>query len=202
MEQELRILIGKYGFKTLHEGLMKEMKIAHDYLMTVFPHAKNDIIVPCVSDTIPEPMTIPQMNPLDTIVVMKEIHLPESATTAESHEEEPEEEHEEKEQDPTIKEVQITGKATEIGVTPKRRFDKDEQKAEVLKKKKELEAKGIKPESLLTKENLTKWLEEGMSYQRIAREHVGVSENEVSAVAKTFGLQSNISKFMFARKGK
>lgn len=201
MEQDLRILIGKYGFKALHEGLLKEMRIAHEYLMTVFPHAKNDIIVPCVSDTIPEPMTTPQLNPLDTIVVMKEMQLPESVTTAELHDEAPEDEHEEKQQDPTIKEVQIIGKVTEKSTT-KRRFDKDEQKAEVLKKRKELETQGIKPESLLTKENLTKWLDEGMSYQRIAREYVGVSENEVSAVAKAFGLQSNISKFLFAKKAK
>ena len=69
------------------------------------------------------------------------------------------------------------------------------------KKHKELTEKGIKPESLLTKENLSKWLGEGMSYMRIAREQVGLPENEISAIAKTFGLQSDIKKYIVMKKG-
>ncbi len=70
----------------------------------------------------------------------------------------------------------------------------------VQKKRAELEGKGIKPEDLLTKENLSKWLQSGLSYQRIAREHVGVHENQISVVAKTFGLQSNVMQNMFGKR--
>ena len=44
------------------------------------------------------------------------------------------------------------------------------------------------------------WLGQGMSYMRIAREHVGVPENEIAAMAKTFGLQSDIKKFIVMKK--
>lgn len=196
MEQDIRVLIGKYGFQALHEGLMKEMRKQFDYLVSVFPPAKNDIVVPMMEDTIPEPITTPKHAPLDAIMGIKEIMLPAPAHAAtdgftqEVHEEEKSDD---------IKEVQITAKGAEKAVT-KRRFDKEEQKEAVQKKRAEMLASGIKPESLLTKENLEKWLGQGMSYQKIAREYVGVPENEVSAIAKAFGLQSQISKFMISNK--
>lgn len=204
MEQDIRVLIGKYGFQALHEGLMKEMRKQFDYLLSVFPPAKNDIVVPMMEDTIPEPITTPKHAPLEAIVGLKEIMLPAAAQTASSsltqdvHVAHLSEEHEEEKSD-DIKEVQITAKGAEKVVT-KRRFDKEEQKEAVQKKRAEMLASGIKPESLLTKENLEKWLGQGMSYQKIAREYVGVPENEVSAIAKAFGLQSQISKFMISNK--
>lgn len=204
MEQELRTLIGKYGFQAVHEGLTREMRKQFDYLLTIFPPAKNDIVVPMIDDLIPEPITTPKHAPLDAIVGVKEIFLPTQALiennqvehiahiTESAQQETNTETHD-------IKEVQIIAKGAEKLVT-KRRFDKEEQKEAVLAKRKEMDAKGIKPETLLTKENLEKWLGQGMSYQRIAREYVGVPENEVSAIAKAFGLQSNVSKFMIANK--
>jgi hypothetical protein len=44
-------------------------------------------------------------------------------------------------------------------------------------------------------------LGEGLSYMRIAREHVGIHENEVASLAKTFGLQSNIKQYIVMKKG-
>ena len=70
----------------------------------------------------------------------------------------------------------------------------------VQKKRAELEGKGVKPEDLMTKENLSKWLQSGLSYQRIAREHVGLHENQISVVAKTFGLQSNVMQSMYGKR--
>ena len=81
------------------------------------------------------------------------------------------------------------------------KFSKQKHKEEVLKKRKELEEKGIKPESLLTKENLQKWLEDGLSYMRIAREKVGIPENEISTIAKTLGLQSNVKRYIVNKRG-
>jgi hypothetical protein len=37
---------------------------------------------------------------------------------------------------------------------------------------------------------------------RIAREIVGVHENEVAVLAKNFGLQSDIKKYIVMKKGK
>jgi hypothetical protein len=62
----------------------------------------------------------------------------------------------------------------------------------IRKKYSELIEKGISPRSLMTKENMEKWLKSGMSYQRIAREEVGISELEVSRIAKEYGLISII----------
>ena len=99
-----------------------------------------------------------------------------------------------------MKEVIIQAKS-EMNKQLGEKFTKAKHREEVLKKHKELTEKGIKPESLLTKENLTKWLGEGMSYMRIARECTGVAENEIAAVAKTFGLQSDIKKYIVMKKG-
>jgi hypothetical protein len=65
-----------------------------------------------------------------------------------------------------------------------------EHRAAVEKKRAELEAQGIVPESLLTKDNLEKWLKSGMSYQRIAKELTGCQDSYISTIAKSFGLRS------------
>ena len=78
---------------------------------------------------------------------------------------------------------------------------KDNQKEAVAKKRKELEDKGITAKSLLTKENLQKWIGEGCTYSKIAREYTGCTDAEIAAAAKEFGLQSNMSKhFAYKRR--
>lgn len=68
------------------------------------------------------------------------------------------------------------------------------QKEEELKKYKELREKGIVPSTLLTKENLKKWIEdEKKTFAAVARECVGVSEIRVSSASKKFGIRSTIS---------
>lgn len=208
MEQELRTLLGKYGFRALHEGLMKEMRQTYEYLSTVFPIARNNIVVPMISDTIPEPITTPTLSPLEAIVVMKDLTLPGQASITNDDNSilqsimSEEQEHiiPTDGNEANVKEIQITAKGADTVI--KRRFDKEEQKAAVAKKREELQAQGIIPESLLTKENLTAWIGEGMSYQRIAREKVGVPDNEISTIAKSFGLQSQMARYMFSTKKK
>jgi hypothetical protein len=69
---------------------------------------------------------------------------------------------------------------------------KEWQRGEEEKKKKENESKGIKKETLLTKENLKKWIEEeGRTFAYISREYVGCKDSEVSAAAKLFGIDTN-----------
>jgi hypothetical protein len=77
---------------------------------------------------------------------------------------------------------------------------KEVQRLAVEAKYDELLANGVEPESLLTKENLEKWLKSGKSYQKIARDHVGLHESIVSTKAKEFGFKSLASKYKFIRK--
>ena len=74
-----------------------------------------------------------------------------------------------------------------------------EYRSDVEQKRAQLIEKGIKPESLLTRENLETWLNAGMSYQRIAREQTGCHESVISATARMFGLKSKIGKIIMHR---
>lgn len=66
---------------------------------------------------------------------------------------------------------------------------KEWQRSEEEKKRVENEAKGLKKEQLLTKENLKKWIEdENRTYSYISRTYVGCKDTEVSAAAKTYGI--------------
>jgi hypothetical protein len=68
---------------------------------------------------------------------------------------------------------------------------KEWQRSQEELKKKENESKGIKKETLLTKENLKKWIEEeGRTFSYISREYVGCKDSEVSAAAKLFGIDT------------
>lgn len=84
-----------------------------------------------------------------------------------------------------------------------REWQKDQEE----KKHAELVRQGIDPTSLLTVENLKKWVEdEKKSYSYIARRLVGLPEAQVSAEAKKHGIVSEIAKrrlaVIAARKGK
>jgi hypothetical protein len=83
---------------------------------------------------------------------------------------------------------------TESGLTdPKdiKRWQKDQEE----KKKRELDAQGINPASLLTKENLHRWIvEEKKTFAAVAREYVGLPDSMVSSAAKSHGIQSETSK--------
>ena len=69
------------------------------------------------------------------------------------------------------------------------------QKEQELKKKQELSNSGILPNSLLTKENLERWIiQDSRTYAYIAREYVGLPEAMVSETAKAFGIQTEASK--------
>jgi hypothetical protein len=69
------------------------------------------------------------------------------------------------------------------------------QKEQELKKKQELSDSGIIPNSLLTKENLERWIiQDSRTYAYIAREYVGLPEAMISETAKAFGIQTEASK--------
>lgn len=74
-------------------------------------------------------------------------------------------------------------------------------KSVILKKRAELTEQNIDGRTLLTEPNLKKWIGEGKTYWKIAEE-TGVWDAEVSSIAKTFGIQSEVSKFIGLKKKK
>jgi hypothetical protein len=199
MESDLRTIIGKYGMRAVHEGLMKEMRVTFEYLQEVF-HGKNEIIHPFVSQPV---HTVEIVNDIIPEKVLEEDDdgcLPFIADDDSLDEVVPE-----MPKDPTVKEITIgqqKQKAKPAILSPPT-IDVKQQKAkhreEVEKKRQELVAKNVKPESLLTEVNLRKWLGDGQSYLKIAKE-TGVHEVQVANAAKAFGLQSNISKYVAMKK--
>jgi hypothetical protein len=81
---------------------------------------------------------------------------------------------------------------------------KDRHRKAIQDKFEELTAKGVDPNTLLTKESLEVWIKDGKGYNTIARE-VGLHESVVSKAAKEFGLESKINRadlMKWVRKGK
>ena len=189
MESELRELIGKYGLKVVHKALEKEMKDTFAYLSGVYGDEKV------------EKKTVKKN------IIVEDIVEPECIIDEFNEEDFPEEII-----DPSVKQVVIESvkKAPEekkVSIEKQKKISddvkaaKEYQKEAVAKKRKELLDKGITTESLLTKENLQKWIGEGCTYSKIAREYVGCSDSEIAGAAKAFGLQSNMSKhFAYKRR--
>jgi hypothetical protein len=61
----------------------------------------------------------------------------------------------------------------------------------VIKKRTEIQMQDIIPETLLTKENLQKWLGMHMTYKQIARELTGCHERCIGSIVKYYKLTSN-----------
>jgi hypothetical protein len=91
---------------------------------------------------------------------------------------------------PPSVETTPTPETSQTDGKPARGVLKAEQRRKEATKRKELETQGINPTSLLTKENLASWLSAGKTYSQIAREEVGLREEDVSAAAKKHGLSS------------
>lgn len=195
---DLREVIAKHGLPAVHVELQAEMQELYGFLRSHYEPPKNNLVIP-IAGVIPDRIATPHSRPIAAII---EEELP------------PFELSEEKEEevevpvalpvsvpvDPTLKEVVVQAKS-EMMKQQGEKFTKAKHREDVLKKHKELTEQGIRPESLLTKENLAKWLGEGLSYMRISREHTGVPENEIAAIAKTFGLQSDVKKYILTKKG-
>lgn len=199
MQSDLRNIIGKYGIRAVHEGLMKEMRETFLYLQEVFDQ-KNVIVNPLSTHVLPVVEIVDNIIP-ETILQTDDIHafIPDNDSLDEEVIEIP--------KDPSVKEITIgsnKSKAMPVILSPPV-IDVKQQKAkhreDVDKKRQELVTKGVKPESLLSETNLRKWLGDGQSYLKIAKE-TGVHEQQVALIAKGFGLQSNISKYVAMKKTK
>lgn len=194
IRSDIRSLIAKYGLPAVHTELQAEMREMFNFLRPFYDGPKNNLVIP-ISETIPDRIATPHHKPITVTVDILE-PPPLQLSTEETNDSTATETIQ-----PSLKEVVIQAKREMTQDAPNEKFSKAKHREEVAKKHKELTEKGIHPESLLTKENLTQWLGQGMSYMRIARELTGVHENDVASVAKTFGLQSDIKKYIVMKKG-
>jgi hypothetical protein len=206
VREELRLVIAKYGLPTVYAELQAEMRETYTFLRQIYEPPRNNLVIPVV-ETIPDRIVTPHHKAISSVIQdPPEFVLSEDVPTAVPivHvEKQDQEETSDAPVEPGLKDVVIQARSemAKQGQAPGEKFSKAKHREEVAKKYKELSDKGIKPESLLTKENLTNWLGQGMSYMRIARECTGVNENEIAAIAKTFGLQSDIKKYIVMKKG-
>ncbi len=202
---DIRSLIAKYGLAAVHAGFQTEMRETYDFLRQLYEPAKNNLVI-SVANVIPDRIATPHHKPIVSTVVAIEppaLELDTHDKPVDSASSNPES------HDPTLKEVVIQAKREMIQTQLQdqtdqasgEKFSKAKHKEEVAKKYKELQEKGIRPEDLLTKDNLALWLSQGLSYMRIAREHTGVPDTQIAAIAKNFGLQSDVKKYLVMKKG-
>jgi len=194
LRSDLRALIAKYGLPAVHAELQAEMRETYDFLRQMFEPSKNNLVIP-MTEKIPDRIATPHLKPIQIVLPAEPPALELSGNEEAEGDTETGEE-----KDMTLKEVVIQAKSELNRELTGEKFSKAKHREDVAKKHKELTEKGIRPESLLTKENLTQWLGSGMSYMRIAREITGVHENEIAAIAKTFGLQSDVKKYIVMKK--
>lgn len=202
IRSDIRSLIAKYGMQAVHAELQNEMRETYDFLRNHYTPTKNNLVIPMTS-TIPDRVVTPHLKPIATTVVAMEPPTLELSIQEEVPEEESVQEvvvAKEELKDPTLKEVVVQAKK-EMALETGEKMTKARHRELVNEKYKEVVSKGIKPETLLTKENLTEWLGKGYSYMRIAREYVGLPENDIAAMARTFGLQSDMKKYIVMKKG-
>lgn len=192
LEFKIRMLVAEHSLKDIDICFNKYKKELYDYLKPIV--IKEEIVKPIVKSVI-----------IDLITDVKEVIKPvivdlseENKNVLVKHEE-----------DPSIKNIIVTGvqqpnklynDLTKEEAKLKNKEDKAKHSELVSAKRNELKSKGIKPEDLLTKESLTKWLvHDKMTYMQIALE-TGCSEPDISAISKTFGLESDKAKFIKIQK--
>jgi hypothetical protein len=184
MDTDIYALVAKYGFKNLHirlEELMREEYTYFQLKFQVIPSA-----IPSVIPTVLQPVEVKQVQQVSKkqkIKVKKPVQTSEVVIETQS-------EVQLSLDDIEMKDVIVTEKAFR---DPKEM--KEFQRSAVEAKRKENEALGLNPSNFLTKENLTKWIEEeGQTYAWVAREKAGCNETQVSATAQMMGIKSRISK--------
>jgi len=92
--------------------------------------------------------------------------------------------------------------APEKVVSEKKMADLNKRKIHketVAKQKEKLDAQGINGRQLLTADTMKKWIDAGKTYWDIA-EQTGVPDADISVLAKSFGLQSKVSKLIAFKK--
>jgi len=179
LKEYLKELIGWYSLEEVHTCLEEICKEEFDFLKRLYS-AK----VPKTSQAQPQPQQTqqqPQQPP--------QKHTPLRADTKVVVVKQPEVEQQPEDQQQHQQQVHsVSGLSDSKDI-------KKWQKEQEEKKKRELDAQGINPASLLTKENLERWiLQEKKTYAAVAREYVGLPESMISSSAKSFNIQSETTR--------
>jgi hypothetical protein len=186
LDSDIYSLIGYYGFKRVHSRLVEIMKDEYTYLHSQFqpiPIASNlplpAVQMPIETKKVRKPRSKKIVESVskntDTISV-----IPENIFTSEEL--------------PEIKEVVLVPPQDKSGYRDPKEWKEYQKKAEEAKHR-ENEALGIQIYTILTKENLKKWVEEeGQSYAWVAREKAGCPDTQVAATAQMMGIRSKVTK--------
>jgi hypothetical protein len=211
LRYKLRVLMTQYSSQEIHETLQQIFRDDYEYYQTLFSQVQAETQTQTQSQT--QTQTQPQAQPEQESQPTPTVETPISNTTKLRSDtrirvvkrpvaDAPTEE--------TVAVVVQREDAVSVasvisGDREKKAQMKKEQTEKEGEKYRELVSKGIDPESLLTKENLKKWIDtDGLTYAQIARDHVGLSALQVSNIAKGFGFKSIIAKkramFLAAKK--
>ena len=196
--QDLRYLIAAHSLKGVHEALQELMAEEYAFLSSIFQKGapapavaeENTILEPEAAAPAPAPLNQKKLK----ITVKKAVEAPAPVPVAVPvPAPAPVPANEEEDGEPAHLEVKHTPQEM-------KRFQKEAE----AKKHAELVAQGIDIKTILTKENLKKWLEdEERTYSWVAREKAGCPDTHVAAIAKSFGIQNKNTKkraLMMARK--
>ena len=171
--EALNFVIGKFGYALVASTLHDRMKQDYAFMKKYFDEKKKEPKeAKEVKEVKPVVAVVEAVEPVEAVEAVEAVELVEGEVPVEAE----------------VDEAKIR--------TPKE--IKEWQKTQEEIKRKEQEAKGIKPKDLLTKENLQKWYgEEGRTFAYIAREYVGCKDTEVSSAVKLFGIESSLKKVFY-----
>jgi hypothetical protein len=194
LDDDLYSMIGYYGFKKIHKRLIEIMKEEYTYLHSQFQVQAQVVIpsTPHVEQPKAEQPHVEQENKrkvrkqrvkkdVKKVEDVNESNLPDN--TIQSYQ-----------PDPEIKEVVLVPPQDKSGYRDPKEWKEYQKKAEELKHR-ENESLGIQVHTILTRENLKKWVEEeGQSYAWVAREKAGCPDTQVAATAQMMGIRSKVTK--------
>ena len=205
LKSYLRQTVAMYGFQAVHQSFQEICKEDYDFLKTLYEEKK---VLKASSPQVPQPPVIAHASPVQEeaqeeiprpetqklrgdakVRIVKKPTAPEDLPPLTQNTQHTQE----TQNTQNTQETQHT-QHTESGLTDPKDIKKW-QKEQEDKKKRELDAQGINPASLLTKENLQKWVvDEKKTFAAVARDYVGLPDSMVSSAAKSYGIQSETSK--------
>jgi hypothetical protein len=187
LKEYLKELIGWYSLEEVHTCLEEICKEEFDFLKRLYS-AK----VPKTSQVQAQQQAQAQVQQVQQSQVQQsQKHTPLRADTKVVVVKQPEAQQEQSEQPEQQPQQQVHNVSGLSDPKDIKKWQKEQEE----KKKRELDAQGINPASLLTKENLERWiLQEKKTYAAVARDYVGLPESMISSSAKSFNIQSETTK--------
>jgi hypothetical protein len=192
LEYKLRQLALEYSPKQVHDTMMNMFKQDYAFYQTLFCQKEEKVVEKSQQPKQPPPTNTHTTDNLPTrkeakkvIVVRKQepvqtLHLkPEEVDNTPT---------ENTIDESTLLKVEENTEDKQIVIAAKQREKEEETHARLV-------SEGVNPETLLTKENLKDWVEvKKYNFAYIARELVGLTQNQVRFAAKAFNIQSPITE--------